>query len=68
MKAQAYFDDEPLVRIFGAPDWAECIADLRLDAPTPTEADKSLHRLGLYRREKWKRREWGVEAIIRVGK
>ena len=66
MKAQVYFDSEPTVRIFGSPDWTEALADLRLDDCTPKDADQSLHRLGLYRREKWQRREWGLEARIRI--
>lgn len=68
MKAQAYFG-APLmiVRVFDSGnDWDESIADLRLDDPTPKEADKALHRLGLYRAEKWQTREWGLEARLKA--
>lgn len=63
MMAQVYFDNEPIIRLFIAGD-DEAVGDLRLDDNTPKEADVSLHRVGLYRRERWRKTEWGLEARV----
>jgi hypothetical protein len=63
--AQAYFDGQPIVRVFDR--HGVMIADLPMrHPPSDHTADNALKALGLQRREKWKCTSWkGREAAIR---
>lgn len=63
MKAQLYADNEPMVRIFGRGN-SYSIADLTVRKGTPKEADVSLRKMRLHRKEKWIKYDWGWETRV----
>lgn len=69
MLAQVYTDDEEndFIRIFDRPPFYKKIAGL----PKPDEkasvtedADVALHKLHLYRNQKWQKTDWGFDARV----
>lgn len=64
MKAQAYYQDARIIRIFSSE--SPCvIADLPLEQLTDKSADESLRRIGLQRVTRWKDMYFGKEATVR---
>jgi hypothetical protein len=61
MKAQAYCDQEPVIRIFNRGHW---IADLPLEEISLEGADKSIKAIGLRRTSAWRETEWGHECLV----
>ncbi len=59
MKAQAYFDNQPCVRIFNG---NEMIAELPLKENTKESANESLRKICMRRTTSWVKTDWGVEA------
>lgn len=68
MNAQVYFDDpeNPVIRIFPK-GFSQYIAELPIRSQdlTTKEADKVLRKIGIRRREKWIKTDWGYDAKIR---
>ena len=64
MKAQAYYQDAMIIRIFSSE--SPCgLADLPLEQLTDKSADESLRRIGLQRVTRWKDMYFGKEATVR---
>lgn len=63
MIAQVYFDNEPIVRIFEYRHQSG-IADLYLEKKSAKSADEILHKFRLYRKTKWEKIDWGLEANV----
>jgi len=68
MIAQAYFDGEPMVRIFDKD--GKRIADLPMELPPCDKtADEALKRVKLQRHERWNHTSWsGREAKVRFAR
>ena len=68
MIAQAYFNDnEMTIRIFQSRN-SKAIAELPLEKATDKSANESLRKIGMVKRERWQKRDWGKEAKVRFNR